>query len=91
VNSAKVSKTRSSGRPMTSPDSRAAYDRAMKRLRTCILGLSAVLLALLARAVIAGEDLAVAVAVTLTALLLFAAGWLWRYGAGVSDAIDRDD
>jgi hypothetical protein len=72
---------------------RAAYERAMKRLRTYIFGLSAVLLALLARAVIDGPDLPVALAVTLTALFLLAAGRLWRSGAGlgVSDVIDRDD
>jgi hypothetical protein len=70
---------------------RAAYDRAIKRLRSCILGLSAVLLALIVRAAIDGPDFPVALAMTITALFLLAAGWLWRYGAGVSDVIDRDE
>jgi hypothetical protein len=63
----------------------------MKRLRTCIFGLGTVLLALVARAVIAGPDLGVAVAVTIIGALLFAAAWLWRYGAGIADVVDRDD
>jgi hypothetical protein len=70
---------------------REAYDGAMKRLRTCIYCLSAVLLALLVRTVVDGPDVPVAVAVTLTALVLFAAVRLWRYGAGMSDVVDRDD
>jgi hypothetical protein len=70
---------------------RAAYDRAVKRLRSCILGLGAVLLALIIRAAIDGPDFPVALAMTITALLLLVAGWLWRYGAGVSDVIDRDE
>jgi predicted membrane metal-binding protein len=70
---------------------RTGYDQAMKRLRSCILGLSAVLLALVARAVIAGADLPVALAVTITGLLLVAACWLRRYGIGMSDVIDPDD
>ena len=52
---------------------RAAYDRAMRRLRACIFGLGAVLLASLARTAIDGPDLPVAVAATLTGLLLLAA------------------
>lgn len=70
---------------------RAAYERAMKRLRTCIFGLIAVLLALLARTVIDGPDLPVALAITLIALVLLAAGRLWRYGVGIAETIDRDE
>jgi hypothetical protein len=35
--------------------------------------------------------MAVALAVTITGLLLFAACWLWRYGTGIADVTDRDD
>jgi hypothetical protein len=56
------------------------YDRAMGRLRVCMRVLSAVLLALIARSVIDGANLAVVLAAALIALLLLASGVLWLYG-----------
>jgi hypothetical protein len=58
----------------------AGYDRATRRLRVCVRVLSAVLLALVARNVIDGANLAVVLTEALIALLLLASGALWRYG-----------
>jgi hypothetical protein len=55
-------------------------DRAMGRLRVCMRVLSAVLLALIARSVIDGANLAVVLTAALIALLLLASGALWLYG-----------
>jgi hypothetical protein len=57
-----------------------AHDRAMRQLRVCVRVLSAVLLALIARSVIDGANLAVVLSEALIALLLLASGALWRYG-----------
>jgi hypothetical protein len=56
------------------------YDRAMGRLRVCMRVLSAVLLALIARSVVDGANLAVVLTAALIALLLLASGALWLYG-----------
>lgn len=56
------------------------YYSAMKRLRFCIRMLTPVLLALIARSVIAGPTLALVVTGALIALLLLASGQLWRRG-----------
>jgi hypothetical protein len=58
----------------------AVLDRAMRSLRVCIRALSAVMLALLARAVIAGPSPAVVLTAALIALLLLVSGMLWQYG-----------
>ena len=58
----------------------AAYDRAIRRLRVCVRVLSAVLLALIARSVIDGANLAVVLTEALIALLLLASAALRRYG-----------
>jgi hypothetical protein len=50
------------------------------RLRVYVRVLSAVLLALVARSVIDGPNLAAVLTETLIALLLLASGALWRYG-----------
>jgi hypothetical protein len=52
----------------------------MRSLRVCIRALSAVMLALLARAVIAGPSPAVVLTAALIALLLLVSGMLWQYG-----------
>jgi hypothetical protein len=70
---------------------RAAYDRAMRRLRTFVFGSAAVLLALLVREAVDWPDLPVAITATFTGVFFLAACWLWRYGAGIADVIDRDD
>ncbi len=57
----------------------AAYDGAIRRLRWGVVALSVVLLALVARSIIDGTNLAVALTEALTALLLLASGALWRY------------
>jgi hypothetical protein len=58
----------------------AVLDRAMRSLRVCIRALSAVMLALLARAVIDGPSPAVVLTGALIALLLLVSGMLWQYG-----------
>jgi len=58
----------------------AAYDRAIRRLRVCVRVLSAVLLALIARSVIDGANLAFVLTEALIALLLLASAALWRHG-----------
>jgi hypothetical protein len=58
----------------------AVLDRAMRSLRICIRGLSAVMLALLARVVIDGPSPAVVLTGALIALLLLVSGMLWQYG-----------
>jgi hypothetical protein len=58
----------------------AAYDRAMGRLRVCVRVVSAVLLALLARTLTHGANLAVVVTEALITLLLLASTALWRHG-----------
>jgi hypothetical protein len=60
-----------------------AYDRAIQRLRICVRVLSAVLLALIARSVIDGANLAVILTAALFALLLLASAALWRDGRRV--------
>ena len=57
-----------------------AYDRAIRRLRVCVRVLSAVLLALIARSVIDGVNLAIVLTEALIALLLLASAALWRHG-----------
>jgi hypothetical protein len=52
----------------------------MARLRVCVRVLSAVLLALVARSVIDGANLAVVITEALIALLLLPSAALWRYG-----------
>jgi uncharacterized membrane protein YfbV (UPF0208 family) len=61
----------------------AAYDRAIRQLRVCMRLLSAALLGLLARIVVDGATVAVALAAAVVALLLLASGALWRYGRRV--------
>jgi hypothetical protein len=58
----------------------AAYDRAVRQLRVCVRVLSAVLLALIARSIIDGANLAVVLSGTVIVLLLLACVALWRYG-----------
>jgi CHASE2 domain-containing sensor protein len=58
----------------------AAYDRSIRRLRVCVRVLSAVLLALVARSVIDGANLAVVLTAALIALLLLASAALLLYG-----------
>ena len=55
-------------------------DRGIRQLRVCVRVLSAVLLALIARSIIDGANLAVVLSEALIALLLLASGALWRYG-----------
>jgi uncharacterized membrane protein YfbV (UPF0208 family) len=74
--------SRPSGREALASE-QAAYDRAIRQLRVCIRLLSAALLGLLARIVVDGATLAVALAAAVVALLLLAAGALWRYGRRV--------
>jgi hypothetical protein len=62
------------------PTSHPAYDRAIRRLRICVRALSAVLIALVARSVIDGANLAVVLTAAVIALLLSASAALWRYG-----------
>jgi hypothetical protein len=58
----------------------AAYDRAIGRLRVCMRVLSAVLLALVARSLIDGANLALVLTEAFIAVLLLASAVLWRYG-----------
>jgi hypothetical protein len=74
--------SRPSGREASASE-QAAYDRAIRQLRVCMRLLSAALLGLLARIVVDGATLAVALAAAVVALLLLAAAALWRYGRRV--------
>jgi Flp pilus assembly protein TadB len=62
------------------------YARAMRQLRVWIRGLTAVLVAAAARALIDGVTVALALAVVLTGVLLVAALWLRRLGSRVGSA-----
>jgi hypothetical protein len=75
----------------------AIYERTMWRLRVAIRLLTVVLLALVARAVIDGLDVADVVTGTAVALLLIASVGLWRQGrrlrpdAGARQSCSDDD
>jgi len=59
------------------------YARVMRQLRVWIRGLSAILVAAAARALIDGLTVALALALALTGVLLVAALWLRRLGSRV--------
>jgi di/tricarboxylate transporter len=61
-------------------EARAAYERAMARLRATIFVLGVVVLALVARGVVDGLTVAVVVAALVCAVALFAAAVGWRNG-----------
>jgi hypothetical protein len=60
--------------------SQATYERTMRRLRVTIRLLTVVLLALVARSVTDGLNVAAVITGTAIALLLIAAAGLWRQG-----------
>ena len=62
------------------------YARAMRQLRVWIRGLTAILVAAAARALIDGLTVALALALVVTGLLLAAALWLRRLGSRVVSA-----
>lgn len=67
-----------------SPDRRAMFDQAMRRIRVSAVVLSLILLGLIARIVIDGLTVATIASAAFIVLLLIALAWLWRQGRRLS-------